>query len=96
MFYYENETIMSLKNALELKPNEISVLGHVRTYEYEDDELLSYFVEIKILGDVVVVKKNRIFDFPSFELEKEGEFSTVDEATEIFCQWIHEIRDSNA
>ncbi|MEW9669205.1 hypothetical protein [Ammoniphilus sp. 3BR4] len=91
MFYFENETIMSVANALKLKPNEISVLGHVRTYEYEDDELLPYFVEIRTLGHVVIVKKNRILDFPLFELEKEQQFPTVDAAIETFRHWINEI-----
>ncbi|WP_134701744.1 hypothetical protein [Ammoniphilus sp. YIM 78166] len=93
MFYFENETIMSLANALDLKPNEISVLGHVRTYEYVDDELLPYFVEMKIIENVVVVRKNRILDFPLFELEEERKFPTTEAAIETFQQWINELRD---
>lgn len=93
MYYFANETIMSVANALVLKPNEIAVLGHVRTYEYEDDELLSYFVEIQVLDNMVVVRKNRIIDFPLFEVEKEQQFAeSISSAMETFRQWIHEIR----
>lgn len=92
MHYFEQETIMSLENALALKPSEISVLEHVRTYEYDEEELLPFFVEIRCLEHGVVVKKNRILDFPLFELEKEQLFPSVGEALDTFRKWIEEIK----
>lgn len=94
MHYFENETIMSIENALALKPNEISILEHVRTYEYrgEGDGLLPYFLEVRCLNEGVVVRKNKILDFPQFQVEKEQLFENVEEATEIFHQWLTDIQ----
>ncbi|RKD24521.1 hypothetical protein BEP19_09055 [Ammoniphilus oxalaticus] len=91
MHYFANETIMSIENALVLKPNEITILEHVRTYEYVNDEPAPYFVEIQCLDNKVVVRKNRITDFPAYELEKEESFENIDAATNTFRQWIMEI-----
>ncbi|MGD8192410.1 hypothetical protein ACQCN2_20755 [Brevibacillus ginsengisoli] len=92
MHYFDKETIMSRENALVLKPTEIAVLEHVRTYELEESERpLPYFIEIQCLDHGVVVKKKRIIDFPEFELEREEKFATVEEATEVFRQWIREM-----
>jgi len=82
---------MSLENALALKPNEITILGHVRTYEYIEGEPATYFIEIHCLDNRIVVRKNRIIDFPEYELEKEETFEMIDAATNTFRQWILEI-----
>lgn len=92
MHYFENEIIMSIPNALALKSSEITVLEHVRTYEYEDDELLPFFVEIRSMEHGTVVRKNRILDFPLYKLEEEQHFSTTEAAIEVFQKWITEIR----
>jgi len=93
MHYFENETVMSLDNALALKPAEISVLEHVRTYEYDEaEELLPYYVEIRCVDHGVVVRKNRILDFPLYEIEIEELFPTVAEAADTFRKWIAEIQ----
>jgi hypothetical protein len=91
MHYFERETIMSLANALDLSPNEITVLEHVRTYEYDEGEMLPYFIEIRVVDDGVIVKKNRILSFPLYETEQEQLFSTTDSAIGIFHQWINEM-----
>lgn len=94
MHYFEKEMVMSLENALALKPSEIKVLEHVRTYEFADEyeeQMLPFFVEIRCLENGVVVRKNKILDFPRFEREKEESFPTVEEATETFRRWIQEI-----
>lgn len=93
MYYFENETVMSLENALALKPREIAVLEHVRTYEYEEgDRPLAFFIEIRCLEYGVVVRKNEIVDFPEFRSIQEQQFPTLEEATVVFRQWIKEIR----
>lgn len=92
MHYFAKETIMSRENAIVLKPSEISVLEHVRTYELEESERpLTSFVEIQCVDEGVVVRKKKILDFPTCELEKEQLCSTVEEATEVFREWIREV-----
>lgn len=91
MHYFANETVMSHENALALKANEIKILEHVRTYEYIEDELTPYFVEIQCLNNRFVVRKNRITDFPEYDLEKEEVFEEIEAATNTFRQWIMEI-----
>ena len=92
MHYFDKETIMSKENALALKPTEIAVLEHVRTYEYDETERPNaYFLEIQCLDCGVVVRKKKVIDFPAFELEQEQLFATVEEATEVFRQWIKEM-----
>ncbi len=94
MHYFEKEMVMSRENAAALKPSEIKVLEHVRTYEFADEyeeEMLPYFVEIRCIENGAVVRKNRILNFPEFELEKEESFQTIEEATETFRRWIQEI-----
>lgn len=91
MHYFAKETIMSLENALALKPNEITILEHVRTYEYIEHEPAPYFVEIHCLDNRIVVRKNRITDFPEYELEKEEIFEKIDAATNTFRQWIMDM-----
>lgn len=92
MHYYESEIIMSLDNALALKANELLVLEHVRTYEYTDDELLGHFIEIKCIFPDYVVRKNRIVDYPQFQVDQEQQFSTIEDAIATFRIWINEIK----
>ncbi|WP_134684709.1 hypothetical protein [Brevibacillus migulae] len=94
MYYYANEMVMSRENARALKPSEIKILEHVRTYEFADEyeeEMLPAFVEIRCQEDGITVKKQRIVDFPEYETEKEATFQTIEEATDMFRQWIGEI-----
>ena len=91
MHHFANETIMSFENALALNPNEITILEHVRTYEYIEGEQAPYFVEIHCLDHRIVVRKNKITDFPKYELEKEEIFEKIDAATNTFRDWIMEI-----
>ncbi|AWX56588.1 hypothetical protein AB432_016785 [Brevibacillus brevis] len=96
MYYYGNETIMSLEQVLRLKASEVRILEWVRTYEFLEnsygiDEVVPYFLEIKCEEDQVKIRKNRILDFPEYSCEGEETFQEVDEALRVFHEWAQEI-----
>ncbi|QRG70635.1 hypothetical protein [Brevibacillus choshinensis] len=96
MHYYGNETIMSLEQVLRLKPSEVRILEWVRTYEFLEnsygiDESVPYFLDIKCEVEGVLIRKNRIVDFPEYVCEAEQRFSDVEAALTVFHQWAEEI-----
>lgn len=96
MFYYGNETIMSLEQVLRLKPSEVRILEWVRTYEFLEnsygiDESVPYFLEIKCEAEGVRIRKNRIAVFPEFDCEEERVFPDVEQALSTFHEWAQEI-----
>ncbi|MFF2528409.1 hypothetical protein [Brevibacillus sp. DP1.3A] len=96
MYYYGNETIMSLEQVLRLKASEVRILEWVRTYEFLEnsygiDESVPYFLEIKCEEEQVKIRKNRILDFPEYSCEGEATFQEVDEALRVFHEWAQEI-----
>ncbi|MFS0553311.1 hypothetical protein [Brevibacillus sp. 179-C9.3 HS] len=96
MYYYGNETIMSLEQVLRLKASEVRILEWVRTYEFLEnsygiDESVPYFLDIKCEEDQVKIRKNRIIDFPEYTCEEEAQFQEVDEALHVFHEWAQEI-----
>lgn len=96
MYYYGNETIMSLEQVLRLKATEVRILEWVRTYEFLEnsygiDEAVPYFLEIKCEEGHVKIRKNRILDFPEYSCEDEAQFLEVEEALRVFHEWAQEI-----
>lgn len=96
MYYYGNETIMSLEQVLRLKPNEIRILEWVRSYEFLEnayglDEAVPFFLEIKCEADGVRIRKNRIVDFPEFICEAERLFPDVESALPVFVAWAEQV-----
>ncbi|MBG9803449.1 hypothetical protein ABHN05_00295 [Brevibacillus laterosporus] len=92
MHYYGNETIMSITQAIHLKPNEIRVLEWVRTYEYVEntygvDENVPVFLEIQIIQDGVRVQKNQITDFPDFTCLQMEIHTDIESALRVFKEW---------
>ncbi len=99
MYYYGNETIMSLDQVLRLRPNEIRVLEWVRTYEflenaYGTDEPVHTFLEIRCIDGGVQLRKNRITEFPAFTCEQESIYPDVETALPVFIQWAKEILET--
>jgi hypothetical protein len=99
MHYYGNETVMSLEQAMDLKPNEIRVLEWVRTYEFLEnkyglDDPVHTFLEIKCEEMGVCLRKNRITRFPDYICEAEERCPDVETALPIFKQWAAEILSS--
>ncbi|QOS97466.1 hypothetical protein JNUCC42_12715 [Brevibacterium sp. JNUCC-42] len=98
MHYYGNETIMSITQAIHLKPNEIRVLEWVRTYEYVEntygvDENVPIFLEIQLTQDGVRVQKNQITDFPNFTCLQKELHADIESALHVFKEWADEIID---
>ncbi|GAA4702337.1 hypothetical protein [Brevibacillus fulvus] len=96
MHYYGNETIMSLEQVLRLKPNEVRILEWVRTYEYLEnqyglDDPVNEFLEIKCVAEGVLVRKNRITEFPEYECLEERLLADAEEALAILQEWATEI-----
>ncbi|MGG1443620.1 hypothetical protein ABE354_16545 [Brevibacillus laterosporus] len=96
MHYYGNETIMSITQAIHLKPNEIRVLEWVRTYEYVEntygvDENVPVFLEIQIIQDGVRVQKNQITNFPDFTCLQMEIHTDIESALRVFKEWADEI-----
>ncbi|WP_038084250.1 hypothetical protein [Tumebacillus flagellatus] len=93
MHYYGNETIMSLDQAVHLRPNEVRVLEWVRTYEFlensaGEDDPVPEFLEIRILeAGAVRIRRNRITDFPEFVTEREEVHPDVEAALQVFLDW---------
>lgn len=96
MHYYGNETIMSLEQVLRLQPSEVQILEWVRTYEFMEnrfgiDESVPYFLEIKCEAGEVLIRKNRILEFPDYVCEEQCHFAEVEQALAVFQQWAEEI-----
>ncbi|MFM1650605.1 hypothetical protein ACI7RC_00730 [Brevibacillus sp. B_LB10_24] len=96
MHYYGNETVMSLEQAMDLKPNEIRVLEWVRTYEFLEnqyglDDPVHTFLEIKCEAAGVRVRKNRITCFPDYICEAEEHCPDAETALPVFKRWAEEI-----
>ena len=96
MHYYGNETIMSLEQFLRLEPSEVRILEWVRTYEFLEnrfgvDESVPYFLEIKCEEEHVMIRKNRILDFPDYSCEEQLSFGEVEQALAVFQQWAQDI-----
>ena len=92
MHYFGDETVMSLDQVLNLRPNEVRVLGWVRTYEFLEDEHgvdheVPEFLEIKQDENEQgfwLVRRNRILDFPNYICEESHRFDTPEEALGAF------------
>lgn len=98
MHYYGNETIMSLEQVLRLKPNEVRILEWVRTYEFLEnkyglDDPVNFFLEIKCEDDKVIIRRNRIVNFPEYNCEQEEIHDDVTTALAQLQMWAEEIRN---
>ena len=98
LHYYGNETILSINEIPRLSPNEVRVLEWVRTYEFleneaGEDDAVSIFLELKCVDDGVLIRRNRITDFPAFITEQEEHHRDVETALPILQAWAEDVLD---